>query len=69
MTHADSPNDSGPRRPTTTPMDPSILTGKLQSLTAAERSRMEQAIAEYGEAYVTAQWGTLIGQLRYIDTL
>ena len=46
-----------------------ILTGKLQSLKASERSEIERIATARGEAYVLAQWGTLIEQLRYINTL
>lgn len=58
--------ESAPSHPTPVKTDDPTLTGKLHSLTADERFEMEQAIRQYGEAYVLANWTLILEQIRYI---
>jgi hypothetical protein len=50
-------------------MTDSPLHERLNQLTAEERLQMERLVQERGETFVSANWGSLLEQLRYIDTL
>ncbi len=44
-------------------------TEKLQSLTASERSEMQEAVDAFGPTYVLAHWNLLLEQSRYLNAL
>ena len=55
------------------PFDPvqmhTLLTGKLQKLTADERSAMEDSIAIWGDAHILKNWDLFLAQIQYVLTL